>query len=444
MLSGEPMTTVTFTAGTPLRGTVRVPGDKSISHRSLLLAALAEGTSTISGLSQGEDVLATKAAMQHCGAVMTEQHGAITVIGGRSLLHEPAAVIDIGNAGTGMRLLAGWAAAMPWLTVIAGDASLHKRDMGRVVDPLRQMGAKIDGRHEGRLAPLTIRGGNLTGITYDSLAGTAQSKSAVLLAGLAAEGETIVHESVPARAHTEEMLKQYGADIESVTNADGTVTTKLRRSVIQPFDIDVPADPSQATFWLVAASLVEGSDVVIENVYIGPHRGGAVAVLQRMGADIEINKRSDTTADLRVRSAELTATDIVPSEVPSLIDELPILSVAAAVAKGVTTVTGAEEMRAKESDRIAAVAKEVGGLGALIEERPDGFVITGKPGCFEGGTVDSDLDHRIAMTGAIAALVAADPVAVHGWETVASSYPTFLDDLSSLQDSDSPAAGEQP
>jgi 3-phosphoshikimate 1-carboxyvinyltransferase len=427
------MTTVTFTSGAPLRGTLRVPGDKSISHRSLLLAALAEGTSTISGLSQGEDVLATKAAMQQCGAVMTEQHGVIAVVGGRTLLHEPTAVVDIGNAGTGMRLLAGWAASMPWLTVIAGDASLHKRDMARVVDPLRQMGAAVDGRNDGRLAPLIIRGGNLRGITYDSLAGTAQSKSAVLLAGLAADGETVVHESVPARAHTEEMLRDYGADIESVTNDDGTVTTKLRRSVIQPFEIDVPADPSQATFWLVAASLVEGSDVLIENVYVGPHRGGAIYVLQRMGADIEIIKRSETTADLRVRSAALTATDIVPSEIPSLIDELPILSVAAANATGVTTVSGAEEMRAKESDRIAAVVKQVGGLGAAIEERPDGFVITGRPGCLQGGAVESDLDHRIAMTGAIAALAASGPVTVNGWETVASSYPTFMDDLSSLQ-----------
>lgn len=427
------MTTVSFTSGGPLRGTLRVPGDKSISHRSLLLAAIAEGTSTIRGLSQGEDVLATMCAMKQCGAVITDNDGTLTVHGGRTRLHEPDAVIDIGNAGTGMRLLAGWSASMPWLTVIAGDASLHKRDMGRVVDPLREMGATVDGRNDGRLAPLAIRGGNLNGIQYASRPGTAQSKSAVLLAGLVADGETVVYESDPARAHTEEMLKQYGADIETVMADDGTVTTRLRRSVIQPFDIDVPADPSQATFWLVAASLVEDSDVLIENVYVGPHRGGAIYVLQRMGADIEIIQRTETTADLRVRSSQLTATDIVPSEIASLIDELPILSVAAASAKGVTTVTGAEEMRAKESDRIAAVAKQVGGLGALIEERPDGFIITGKPGCFQGGTVESDLDHRIAMTGAIAALVANGPVAVNGWETVASSYPAFMDDLASLQ-----------
>jgi 3-phosphoshikimate 1-carboxyvinyltransferase len=427
------MTTVSFNAQGPLRGTLRVPGDKSISHRSLLLSAIAEGTSTISGLSQGEDVQATRAAMQQCGAEITENNGVLTVAGGRTRLHEPAAVVDIGNAGTGMRLLAGWAASMPWLTVIAGDSSLHKRDMWRVMEPLRRMGAQVDGRKDARLAPLIIRGGSLKGIEYDSHPGTAQSKSAVLLAGLVADGETVVRESDPARMHTEEMLKQYGADIESATHDDGTVTTTLRRSIIQPFNIDVPADPSQATFWLVAATLVEGSDVTIENVYVGPHRGGAIYVLQRMGADIEVIKKSENTADLRVRSASLKATDIVPSEVPSLIDELPILSVAAASAEGVTTVTGAEEMRAKESDRIASTTKQIGGLGANIEERPDGFVITGKPGCFQGGTVESDLDHRIAMTGAVAALIANGPVLVNGWETVASSYPSFLDDLASLQ-----------
>ena len=195
----------------------------------------------------------------------------------------------------------------------------------------------------------------------------------------------------------------------------------------------MPADPSQATFWLVAATLVDGSDVVIENVYIGPHRGGAVSVLQRMGADIEVVMRSENTADLRVRSASLKATDIVPSEIPSLIDELPVLAVAAACAEGITTVTGAEEMRVKESDRIATTTKQLAGLGAQIEERPDGFVITGSVGCFRGGTVESDLDHRIAMTGAVAALVASGSVDVSGWETVSSSYPSFLDDLNALR-----------
>lgn len=430
------MTTQTFFNSGPLRGTIRVPGDKSISHRALLLSALAEGTSKIRGLSQGEDVLATLAAMRASGADITENNGELTVIGGRSRLHEPAHVIDIGNAGTGMRLLAGWAASMPWLTVIAGDASLHKRDMSRVVEPLRRMGAVIDGRKDGKLAPLVVRGGSLKGINYESLAGTAQSKSAVMLAALGATSETTVYESVPARAHTEEMLAQFGADITSVTNGDGTVTTTIRASDINPFEIDVPSDPSQATFWLVAATLIEGSDVTIQNVYVGPHRGGAIDVLKRMGADIELTHLDETTANIRVRSAELKATDILPAEIPSLVDELPVLSVAASSATGVTTVSGAEEMRAKESDRIATTTKQIGGLGAVIEEKPDGFVITGKPGCFKGGVVESDLDHRIAMTGAIAALAGDGEVTVHGWETVSSSYPTFLDDLKTLQSGD--------
>jgi 3-phosphoshikimate 1-carboxyvinyltransferase len=426
------VTDKTFRANGPLRGTIRVPGDKSISHRSLLMSAIANGESKIRGLSRGEDVLATKAAMVAAGAQITETDTGITVSGGRKLLQEPSSVIDIGNAGTGMRLLAGWSAAMPWLTVIVGDASLHKRDMWRVVDPLRKMGAVVDGREGGRLAPLVIRGGGLRGIWYDSLPGTAQSKSAVLLAGLAADGETVVHETVPARAHTEEMLAELGADIRVERNDDGSVTTRLRASELRPLDIDVPGDPSQAAFWAVAASVVEGSEVTIENVYVGPHRAGALDVLKRMGADIELKHRSDTTADIHVRHASLRATDIGGAEIPGLIDELPILSVAAALADGTTTVTDAAEMRVKESDRIATVATQIGGLGAQIEERPDGFVITGRGACFTSGVVESHLDHRIAMTAAIASLTGSGDVTVTGWETVASSYPSFLDDLAIL------------
>ena len=305
------MSTVEVSADGPLKGTIRVPGDKSISHRVFLMAALADGESTATGVSAGGDVKNTRRAMQLMGAEITDNpDGSVTIVGGRSRLHEPDSVVDVGNAGTGMRLLAGWCAAMPWLTIISGDKSLHKRDMGRVVAPLREMGAEVDGRANGKLPPLTIRGGNLKGIQYDSLAGTAQSKSAVMLAALAAEGETVIHESVPARAHTEEMLADYGANIATVDNPDGSCTTTLSASDLKPFSIDVPGDPSQSAFWIVAGAITEGSDITVKNVYVGPMRAGYLDVLMRMGADIDIDHIDSNTADVRVRYSKLKATEI--------------------------------------------------------------------------------------------------------------------------------------
>jgi 3-phosphoshikimate 1-carboxyvinyltransferase len=425
---------VEVTAGGALKGTIRVPGDKSISHRTFLMAALADGTSTASGFSLGGDVKNTRRAMSLMGAEITDNpDGSVTIVGGRTRLHEAESVIDVGNAGTGMRLLAGWAAAMPWLTVIAGDESLHKRDMARVVDPLRQMGAHVDARHNGKLPPLSIRGGNLHGIRYESLAGTAQPKSAVMLAALVAEGETVVHESVPARAHTEEMLAAFGADINTLDNADGSCTTTVRASELKPFTIDVPGDPSQSAFWIVAGAIVEGSDVTVKNVYVGPMRAGYIDVLERMGADIELTHIDANTADVRVRYSQLKATDIGGDEIPSLIDELPILALAASRAEGVTTVADAAELRAKESDRITLVATQIGGLGANIQERPDGFIIEGSREPLKGGKVHAHLDHRIAMTAAIAAQVASGPVKIEGWASVDTSYPNFLGDLDKLR-----------
>lgn len=426
------MTSVTIEPGGALRGTVRVPGDKSISHRALLMGALAEGTSTISGISHGHDVQATRAAVEACGASITDNAGVLTVVGGRGLLHEPEQVIDLGNAGTGMRLFAGWAASFPWLSILTGDASLRGRDMWRVVEPLRAMGAHIEGRHQGRYAPLAIRGGALHGITYHSKPGTAQQKSAVMLAALSAEGETTIFESVPARAHTEEMLRQFGATISTTNFDSATVQTKVAPSTLSPFVIDIPCDPSAAAFWAVAAAIVPGSEVCIENVYVGPHRNGAFAVLERMGASIHYTWRGPQAADITIKSSDLHATEIFGAEIPSLIDELPVLSLAAACAAGVTEVRDAEEMRVKESDRIASVVREIGGLGPSMRERTDGFVVEGDA-MFQGGKVQAHLDHRIAMTGAIAALVSASPVTVEGWETVHSSYPSFLEDLASLR-----------
>jgi 3-phosphoshikimate 1-carboxyvinyltransferase len=410
----------------PLRGRLRAPGDKSISHRALLLAALAEGRSELRHLSRGLDVAHTRAAMTACGADVGTGE-VVTVDGGRSRLREPSAVIDVGNSGTGIRLLAGWSAALPWLTVLQGDPSVAERPMGRVVEPLRAMGAVVDGRHGGRLPPLVIRGGALTGIDYRLPVASAQVKAAILLAGLAAEGDTTVREDVPTRAHTEEMLAACGADIEV---SPGRVT--VRRSALAPFALDVPGDPSQAAFWVVAAAIVPGSDLVIEGTYVGPARAGFLDVLRRMGADIELDHVDQTTgtADIRVRYRPLEATDVAGPEVAGLIDEIPVLAVAAARAEGVTTFADAAELRVKESDRVSSMVASLEAMGVAVEGRPDGLAVTGNGGRpLAGGRVDSWGDHRVAMATAVAALDASGPTVVAGWEAVATSYPGFEEDL---------------
>jgi 3-phosphoshikimate 1-carboxyvinyltransferase len=412
----------------PVTGRLRVPGDKSISHRAVLLAALAEGRSELRRLSSGLDVGRTLAAIAACGALIESSTGeTFTVTGGRSVLREPAAVIDVGNSGTAIRLLAGWSAAFPWLTVLQGDASIAERPMGRVAAPLRAMGARIDGRDDGRLAPLIIRGGGLSGIDYRLPVASAQVKAAVLLAGLAADGATTVREDVPTRAHTEEMLAACGADLEV---GPGWVT--VRRSVLSPFNLAIPADPSQAAFWVVAACVIPDSDLVVEDLYVGQARAGFIDVLRRMGADLSYEHRDERrqTADLRVRYRPLAATTVGGSEVPGLIDEIPVLAVAAARAEGVTTFADAAELRVKESDRVTSVVAALRAVGVNAEPRPDGLVVQGNGGApLAGGKIDSWGDHRVAMAFAIAGLDAAGPTVVAGWESVATSYPGFEEDL---------------
>lgn len=410
----------------PLRGLLRVPGDKSISHRALLLAALAEGDSQVSGLSRGDDVRATRAAIEAMGARFEGD----VILGGRSRMHEPEQVVDVGNSGTGIRLLAGFCAALPWLTVLQGDASIASRPMDRVVGPLRGMGATVDGRHDGRLPPLVVRGGGLRGIDLDLGVPSAQVKGAVLLAGLAAEGETVVRERVPTRAHSEEMLAVCGADISVST--DG-LTTTLRPSPLRPFRLDVPGDPSQAAFWLVAACIVPDSEVTVERVYVGPGRAGFLDVLKRMGADIHNRPNNDGTATLTARySPDLRGATIGGDEVPGLIDEVPVLAVAAAVAQGPTDVGDAAELRVKESDRVATTVALLSALGATGEGRPDGLNIAGGAR-LTPGMVRSAGDHRIAMAAAVAALLAPGSTTITGWEAVRTSYPAFEDDLHRLR-----------
>ena len=421
------MSSITVGAATgPLRGRLRVPGDKSISHRALLLAALAEGRSRVTGLSTGDDVARTAAAVQAMGARLDDDG---SVAGGRSRLHEPLRVVDVGNSGTGIRLLCGVCAGLPWLSVLEGDGSIARRPMDRITEPLHRMGAVIDGREEGRFPPLAVRGGHLHGIDLDLAVPSAQVKGAVLLAGLAAEGETVVRERVPTRAHSEEMLQACGADL--AVSADG-LTTTLRPSKLSPFELEVPGDPSQAAFWVVAACLVPGSEVTVEHVYVGRARAGFLDVLGRMGAEIEVEPTGPQTATLTARhSPGLRGTAVGGAEVPGLIDEVPVLAVAAAVADGSTEVNDAAELRVKESDRVVTTASLLTALGAAAEPRPDGLGIAGGAR-LRGGPVDAAGDHRIAMAAAVAALVAEGSTRITGWDAVGTSYPAFSDHLRHL------------
>ncbi len=412
--------------GGPLVGRISVPGDKSISHRVLMLAALADGASTVRGLSDGGDVACTRRIIEALGAdVVDAGDGAISISGGR--LEAVDHPLDVGNSGTGIRLLAGLLAGLPFRSVLDGDASIRRRPMDRVLDPLRLMGASLRGRDGQPLAPLEIRGGGLRGIEYRLPVASAQVKGCVLFAGLSAEGPTTVLEDRPSRAHTEELMMAFGITLDAGSDGD------LRSVTVQPgrptaFDHDVAGDPSQAAFWAVAASILPGSEVVVANVYAGPARSGFVDVLSRMGADIT---HDPTTGDLTVRHSGLTGTVVTADEVPGLVDEVPILAVAAACADGETTFEGVGELRVKESDRLATVESELGRMGADVRVDGDTLVVRGS--ALTGAEVDSHHDHRIAMACAVAALVADGPTTIHGWDAVATSYPGFVADLDLLR-----------
>lgn len=400
-----------------------MPGDKSISHRALLLAARAPGFSTINGLSDGADVAATARAVAAFGASVSYEQGRV-VVGGCEPM-EAETVIDVGNSGTAIRLLTGWAAGVDGLTVLHGDSSVARRPMGRVAEPIRLMGAHVDGRRRGSYPPLAVRGGDLRGIEYSPPVASAQVKGAVLLAGLAARGPTTVVEKVPTRAHTEEMLALFGAHVE----VDGGTVT-LHPGPLHPAHVDVPGDPSQAAFWVVAACITPGSDLVVEDVYTGPRRTAFLDVLRRMGADVVVEPAGTATAAIRARYGPLVATDVYGEEVPGLIDEIPVLAVAAAHAEGLSSFSGAAELRVKESDRVSTTVSAVNALGGQAEERPDGLAVNGSGGRrLAGGKVDSFGDHRIAMAAAVAGFAAAGPVEVTGWESVETSYPRFTEDM---------------
>lgn len=416
----------------PLTGTLRIPGDKSISHRALILGGLSVGETTIEGLLEGEDVLATAAAMRAFGA--TVEHlgpGSWRVVGrGVGGLDEPADVIDCGNAGTGMRLLMGTAAGQPITTFFTGDGSLRRRPMGRVGAPLAQMGVRIVAREGGR-PPLAVTGPEtLTPITYTLPVASAQVKSAILLAGLAAPGETTVIEPKWTRDHTETMLRHFGAEVRVEDTAEGRRITVVGEPELTGRPVVVPADPSSAAFPAVAALLVEGSELLLPGVGTNPLRFGLFETLLEMGADIELtNKRieaGEPVADLMVRHSRLKGIEVPAERAPSMIDEYPVLAVAAAHADGSTIMRGLDELRVKESDRLAATADGLSACGARVEVDGDDLTVHGAGNGVAGGaTIPVDLDHRIAMAFLVLGMVSGDAVAIDDQAAIATSFPGF-------------------
>lgn len=423
-----------FVPAGPLTGRIRVPGDKSISHRSLMFGALAVGETRVTGLLEGEDVMATAAALRAMGATIVREgandSGATWSIHGVGVgaLLQPEAPLDMGNSGTSTRLLMGLVASHPITAQFVGDASLSKRPMGRVTEPLGLMGADFS----GTTLPLTERGlSPSVPITYRLPVASAQVKSAVLLAGLNTAGVTTVIEPVPTRDHTERMLKGFGAELWVEEENEERVIRIRGEAELKPQTIEVPGDPSSAAFFAVAALLVPGSDLVIENVGLNPTRAGLYEVLRQMGGHIEeLNAREvggEPVADLHVRHSTLTGIDVDPAIAPSMIDEFPVLFVAASLAQGRTVTSGLEELRVKESDRLSAMAAALTGAGARIDETEDGLIIDGTGGepLEGGGPITTHLDHRIAMSMAIAGHASYAGVEVDDTRPIATSFPQF-------------------
>ena len=441
-MTDETATPRRFSASVPLTGRIAIPGDKSISHRSLMLSALAVGESRVTGLLEGHDVLATASAMRAMGASTERREDGEWRIHGVGVggLLQPREALDMGNSGTSTRLLMGLVASHPITATFIGDASLSGRPMGRVIDPLSQMGADISASPGGRL-PLMVRGlAPAIPFAYRLPVASAQVKSAVLLAGLNTPGITEVIEPVPTRDHSERMLRGFGADLIVEVAPDGTRHIRIRGEVeLKPQTIVVPGDPSSAAFFIVAALIVPGSDITIANVGLNPTRAGLIEVLREMGGDIELLDARDVggepVADLRVRHSALHGITIDPAVAPSMIDEFPILFVAAALAQGRTATTGLDELRVKESDRLSVMATGLKAIGAGVEESEDGLIIDGTGGdpLPGGATIAGHLDHRICMSFAIAGLVSKAPVTIDDIAPIATSFPNFEALLAGLQ-----------
>lgn len=408
-----------------ITGTVRVPGDKSISHRAVMFGALAEGTTEISGFLPGADCLSTISCFQRMGVEITQDGDRVTVHGnGWFGLQEPSEKLDVGNSGTTIRLISGILSTQPFHTVLEGDESIAKRPMRRVVGPLREMGAKIDGRKNGEFTPLAIRGGELNGISYQSPVASAQIKSAILLAGLQAKGTTSVEEPTVSRDHTERMLRAFGIEVKQ----EGNRVSVEGGQALKGRSIVVPGDISSAAFLIAAVMMVPNSQLTIENVGINPTRTGIIDVVKAMGGQIELtNQRivnEEPVADLVVVHSELTGTVIEGDVIPRLIDEIPVIAAMATQAKGQTIIRDAEELKVKETDRIATVVSQLSKFGAKVTPTDDGMIIEGSAD-LTAAEIDSMGDHRIGMAMAIAGLAAKGETVIHNSEAINVSFPGF-------------------
>jgi 3-phosphoshikimate 1-carboxyvinyltransferase len=421
-----------FSPPDKLRGTVRVPADKSIGHRSLILAAMTQGPSRIGGYLAGQDVTSTAKCLRRLGCEVSDLDGGEVVVEGSGWRPPPEAELEAGNSGTTMRLLAGALAGRRGRYVLTGDASLSGRPMGRVAEPLRMMGAQVE-LGEGSHPPLTVTGGPLKAITYALPVASAQVKGAVLLAGLQAEGSTVVKEGHPSRDHTERLLRWLGAKVEQTGD---TVSVAGGSEIFERegFELEVPGDLSSAAYLLLAAALCPEALVRVERVGLNPSRSGILEVLKAMGAEVEWFARAEDPepwGEVTTRSSKLRAIRVDGPMIPRIVDELPLVALAATQAEGTTVIAGARELRVKESDRISVLAKGLRKLGARVEEQEDGLIVEG-PTTLQGGFVDAAGDHRMALTFAVAGLVAAGPVEIGRWEAASVSYPGFESDLRSL------------
>ncbi|WP_078553286.1 3-phosphoshikimate 1-carboxyvinyltransferase [Bacillus alkalicellulosilyticus] len=416
-----------------LNGTLTVPGDKSISHRAVMFGAIAEGITTVEGFLPGEDCLSTISCFQKLG-VTIEQNGDKVEIEGKGYegLQEPQDILDVGNSGTTTRLMMGILATLPFHSVIIGDESIAKRPMSRVTNPLREMGAQIDGRDNGNLTPISIRGGHTKGISYQSKVASAQVKSCILLAGLQSEGETSVTEPHRSRDHTERMLSAFGVPVKR----DGLTTSVRGGQTLTAQHIVVPGDISSAAFLLVAGSIVPNSKITLENVGVNPTRTGIIDVLQQMGARLEISNQrivnDEPVADLTISTSELQGIEISGDIIPRLIDEIPVIALLATQATGTTVIKDAEELKVKETNRIDTVVSQLKKLGASIEATDDGMIIHGKTE-LHGANVSSFGDHRIGMAMAIAGCITKGQVTIENSDAIAVSYPNFFEHLRTLQ-----------